>query len=77
MALQTLTIDPAATSYSDNDIVSKVNGATNQITRVDALDYDALNIVTTGPPSGHFKVKKVNVDNTNKVSVVYDDVAIP
>lgn len=76
MAIQTLTLDPTATGLTDDQIVSKINNATSAISRTDALDYDALNIVITGPPAGHFKVKKVDVDDENKLSISYDDTPV-
>lgn len=41
MAVQTLSIDPNATSLSDNQVVDKINTATNQITRADSVDAAA------------------------------------
>ena len=41
MALQTITIDPNAQYLSDNDIVNKINAATNQITRTNSVSADA------------------------------------
>lgn len=37
MAIQSMTLDPDATTYSDNDIVAKVNTATAQITRASSI----------------------------------------
>ena len=42
MAKQSILLDPNAQSYSDNEIVGKVNTATAQITRVDAIGGAAL-----------------------------------
>ena len=76
MAIQNITLDPNAVALTDDQIVSKINNATSAITRTDALDYDALNIVITGPPAGHFKVKNVDIDDSGKLSVNYDDTPI-
>lgn len=37
MALQTMTIDPAATSYTDDEIIGKINSASNNISRADSV----------------------------------------
>ena len=37
MAIQTMTLDPNAASYTDNQIVDKVNAASNQITRASSV----------------------------------------
>jgi hypothetical protein len=42
VAKQSILLDPNAQSYSDNEIVGKVNAATAKITRVDAIDGAAL-----------------------------------
>jgi len=75
MALATMTIDPAGTSYTDDEIIGKVNAAAASISRTDAIDFDALNIVITGPPAGHFKIKEINRDDTGLLEITYDDVA--
>ena len=41
MAIQTLELDPAATSYTDDEIVNKINLATNQITRASSVASSA------------------------------------
>ena len=42
MAKQSFVLDPNAQSYTDDQIVGKVNAATAAITRVDAIDGAAL-----------------------------------
>jgi hypothetical protein len=37
MAIQTMTLDPAAASYTDDQIVGKINSATAQITRAGSV----------------------------------------
>jgi hypothetical protein len=37
MAIQSMTLDPNAASYTDDEIVGKVNNATAQITRASAV----------------------------------------
>ncbi len=76
MALASMTIDPNATSYTDDEIVAKINAAANAIDRGDSIDFDALNLVVTGPGSGQFKVKKVNRDTDGTLEVVFDDVPV-
>jgi len=41
-----MTIDPTATSYTDNEIVAKVNTATDDITRAGSVDPSARPIET-------------------------------
>ena len=76
MAIVTMVLDPNAASYTDDQIVAKVNSATAKITRVDAIDTDALNLIKTAPTTGEFKVKSVHRDATGKLGVKYDDVAV-
>ena len=76
MALATMTLDPNAAAYTDDEIVCKVNAATAQITRADAVDVDSLNLITTAPTTGKFKVKSINRDATGLAEIVYDDVAV-
>ena len=76
MAIATMTLDPLAASYTDDQIVAKVNTATAKITRVDAIDTDLLNLVKTEPTTGEFKVKSIHRDSTGKFGVKYDDVAV-
>ncbi len=45
MAIQTMTLDPAAASYTDDEIVGKVNAATAQITRASSVAAAARPIV--------------------------------
>jgi len=47
MAIQKVYLDPNAQTYSDNQIVDKVNAASNQVTRATAVSADALQDGTT------------------------------
>ena len=47
MAIQSMQLDPNAASYTDDEIVGKVNTATANITRASAIDADALFAGTT------------------------------
>lgn len=76
MAIQTMTIDPNAVAYTDDEIVDKVNAATNSITREDALSQDDLNIVKTSPEVGEFNIKNIHRDASGNLQVEYDDVAV-
>jgi len=75
MALAIMTIDPAATSYTDDEIIAKINAAAAAINRGDAIDYDALNLVITGPAAGKHKVKKLDRSAAGELEVTYEDVA--
>ena len=66
-------LDPNAKVYSDDDIVNKINNASNAITRVDALDQDALDLVKTNPEAGDYKVKNIQFTSDGKVDIDYDD----
>jgi ABC-type enterochelin transport system permease subunit len=72
----TMTLDPNAAAYTDDQIVAKINAATSQITRATAIDADALNLIKTEPTTGEFKVKSVHRDATGKLGVKYDNVAV-
>ena len=63
MAIQSMQLDPNAASYTDDEIIDKVNAASNNITRsgaiegtaVDGLDSDDIaegstNVYDTGAP---------------------------
>jgi len=76
MAIASMELDPNAVAYTDDEIVEKINTATVPIDRADAIDYDALDLVKTGPPVGGFKVKQVDRTSDGKLDVKYDDVAV-
>jgi len=75
MAIQSMQLDPNAAAYSDNDIVDKINSASNAITREDALSQDDLNIVKTNPAAGEYYVKNIHRDSSGKLDIEYDDVS--
>ena len=75
MAIQSMQLDPNAASYTDDEIVGKINSATAAITREGALDQDSLNIVKTNPAAGEFHVKNIHRDASGKLDIEYDDVA--
>ena len=77
MAIQSMELDPNATSYTDDEIVGKINTASDSITREDALSQDDLKVVKTNPLSGEFQVKNVHRTSGGKLDVEYDDVAEP
>jgi len=74
MALQTMELDPNAQAYTDNEIVDKINSATNAITRDGSLDQDSLGLVLTAPGSGDYFIKFIQRGVDGKLQVVYDDV---
>lgn len=58
MAIQTMVIDPNGTSYTDDEIVDKVNAASAQITR-------AASVAAAARPIGSKEVVAANIaDNT-------------
>ena len=115
MAVQSMTLDPNAGSYTDDEIVAKVNNATDVITRAGAVDpaarpiepgevgtneiadgavtqaelgvgaakanLDAMTDTTRGyvktsPIATQFKIIAIERDETGKLKVDYDDVAV-
>jgi len=42
MAIQKIYLDPNAATYTDNQIVDKINTASNQVTRANAVNADSL-----------------------------------
>jgi len=76
MAIVTMELDPDATSYTDDEIVTKINDAANSITREAALSQDDLKILKTNPVVGEFYVKNVQRGADGKLQVEYDDVAV-
>lgn len=46
MAIQTMTLDPAAQVYTDDQIVAKINTASAQITRAGSVSADARPITS-------------------------------
>jgi hypothetical protein len=75
MAIQSMQLDPNAASYTDDEIVGKINTASAAITREAALDQDSLKIVKTAPAAGEFLVKNIHRDAAGKLDVEYDDIA--
>jgi len=75
MAIVSFQLDPNAQAYTDNEIVDKINSASNAITREGALSQDDLNIVKSAPSAGEFYVKNIQRDSTGKLDVDYDDVS--
>jgi len=68
-------LDPNAASYTDDEIVAKINSATAAITREGALSQDDLKIVKTAPAAGEFLVKNIHRDADGKLDIEYDDTA--
>jgi hypothetical protein len=46
MAIQTMVLDPNAAAYTDNQIVDKINNATNQISRSGSVSAAARPLTT-------------------------------
>jgi hypothetical protein len=76
MAIASMQLDPNAASYTDDEIIAKINAATDPITRESALDQDSLNIVKTNPAVGEFLIKNIHRDSAGKLDIEYDDVAV-
>jgi hypothetical protein len=73
MAIQSFKLDPNATSYTDDEIVGKINTASTPITREDALDQESLKLVKTNPASGEFNIRNIQRDTDGKLDVEYED----
>ena len=76
MAIVSMQLDPNAASYTDDEIIAKINSATDPITRESALSQDDLMIVKTAPVAGEFSIKNIQRDSTGKMDIEYDDVAV-
>ena len=59
-----MTLDPNATSYTDNDIISKINAATTPITRASSVSAAARPIGTNEVANSNLAtgVAKANLD---------------
>jgi len=77
MAIQVMTLDPNAQSYTGDEMITAIDGATGSFTREDLLDQDLMRIVKTSPASGKFNVKNIQRDATGQLEVEYDDVPEP
>lgn len=75
MAIVSFQLDPNAQSYTDDEIVGKINSASAAITREGALSQDDLNIVKSSPEAGEFYVKNIQRDSSGKLDVDYEDVS--
>jgi len=64
MAIVSMTLDPNATSYTDNDIISKINAASTQITRASCVSTAARPIGTNEVSNSNLVagVAKANLD---------------
>jgi len=75
MAIQSITLSPnAEANQTDDEIIGQINTGSASITREDALDQNALNIVKTGPGTGQHKVKDIQRTSGGDIEVTYDDV---
>jgi hypothetical protein len=77
MPLQSLTIDPNAQFLTSNQVIDKINTATNSITRPAALCQDELKIVKTAPASCEYHVRNVHRKVDGLIEIQYDDIAVP
>lgn len=74
MAMQSFQLDPNAVAYSDNDIIFKINNASDMIYRWNALDQVALRLVKSDPLPGEFYIRDIQRTATGELDVHYDDV---
>lgn len=77
MAIQTMTLDPNAQSYTGDEMITEINAGSLALTRESVLDQDLLRIIKTSPASGKFNVKNIQRDAAGLLEVEYDDVAVP
>ncbi len=73
MAIQTMTLDPAAASYTNDKIVGKINSASTQITRAGSVAAAARPIASgevdaTALAAGAIKGKLTGETNGNKLT---------
>ena len=87
MAIQSMELDPNAATYTDDQIVAKVNAATTKVaaaslaagaakTSLDAMADTARGYVKTSPVVGEFPVVSVQRAANGKLAVKYDDVPV-
>lgn len=68
--------DGATADQTGDELISGINSGGTAITREDALDQDALDIIKTNPQTGEYKVKSAQRKSDGKVEIKYDDVAV-
>ena len=66
----------AKDDQTGDEIITAIDAGSSSISRTDSIDMDALDIVTTNPAVGEFKVKKVQRTSDGKLDIDYDDEAI-
>ena len=87
MAIQSFELDPNAASYTDDEIVTKVNAATTKVaaaslaagaakTSLDAMSDTTRGYISTNPQTGEFPVVFLQRTSDGKLDVDYDDVAV-
>lgn len=77
MAIQTMYLDPNATSYTGDEMIALINAGADDFEREDLLNQDLLRIIKTTPASGQFNVKNIQRHSDGTLEVQYDDVAVP
>ena len=66
----------ATVDQTGDEIVTAIDAGASSITREDAIDASAMDIVKTDPTGGEFKVKSIQRKSTGKLGAKYDDVAV-
>jgi len=75
MAIQSMQLDPNAASYTDDEIVGKINTATADITRASAVNADAVFDGTTNKAyTGTEKTKLGTIEDSATVDQTGDEV---
>jgi hypothetical protein len=66
----------AKADQTGDEIITAIDAGSSKISRSDSIDYDALNLIKTGPPAGGFKVKQVDRTSDGKLDIKYDEDAV-
>jgi len=87
MAIQSVELDPNAQAYTDDEIVAKVNAATDKILaealedgaakeNLDAMGATERGYVQVTADVGDFIITAVKRKNNGKIEFFYDDVPV-
>lgn len=87
MAIQSMQLDPNAATYTDDQIVAKVNAATTKVaaaslaagaakTSLDAMADTARGYIKTAPTVGEFPIVSLQRAANGKLDADYDDVSV-
>ena len=68
--------DNSTADQTGDEMVTAIDAGTSSITRDDAVDASAMDLVKTNPVAGEFSVKSIQRKSTGNLEASYDDVAV-